>query len=219
EGVECPSIKYNGTFVLHGCVLSWSGDTPALTKLMGLTGHNSYKGCRYCNIKGIYFSHIYYPTKPPRDQEENGQDFYFPSANYKLSQSELKKIKQHFSTISDVSGLQLMSFSHEGTKYGRLRTKDVDIYANYPKQLSVFEVQDFYAIVEYYLTYEFEGSKAMLAYIQWMSSVEKDNVGLKSFRRLDAYAFIDASAIDYCVGFIEIANLFYIVDKEVDNEQ
>ncbi|CAG8811041.1 22807_t:CDS:2, partial [Racocetra persica] len=117
----------------------------------------------------------------------NGQDFYFPSANYKLSQSELRKIKQHFSTISDVLGLQLMSFSHEGTKYGWLRTKD--------------------------------GSKAMLAYIQWTSSFEKDNVGLKSFRRLGAYAFIDTSAIDHCVGFIEIANLFYIVDKEVDNEQ
>jgi hypothetical protein len=42
--------------------LSWSGDTPGLTKLMGLTGHNSYKGCRYCNIKGVYSNHIYYPT-------------------------------------------------------------------------------------------------------------------------------------------------------------
>ncbi|CAG8682000.1 13315_t:CDS:1 [Dentiscutata erythropus] len=177
---------------------------------------------------------------------ENGQDFYFPSANYKLSQSELRKIKQHFSTISDVSGLQLISFSHEGIKYGRLRTKDghyigskwirrnedwsrinytvmvkieVDIYANYPKRPSVFEVQDFYAIVEYYLTYEFEESKAMLAYIQWTSPVEEDNIGLKSFKQLGAYAFIDASAIDHCVGFIEIENLFYIVDKEVDNEQ
>ena len=45
--------------------MSWSGDTPGLTKLMGLTGHNSYKGCRYCNIKGLYLNHIYYPTTPP----------------------------------------------------------------------------------------------------------------------------------------------------------
>ncbi|CAG8736279.1 2411_t:CDS:2 [Dentiscutata erythropus] len=156
---------------------------------------------------------------------ESGQDFYFPSTNYKLSQSELRKIKQHFSTISDVSGLQLISFSHEGTKYGRLRTKDghyigskwihrnedwsrinytvmvkieVDIYANYPNRPL---------------------SKAMLAYIQWTSPIEEDDVGVKMFKRLGAYAFINASAIDHCIGFIEIGNLFYIVDKEVDNEQ
>jgi len=43
---------------------------------------------------------------------------------------------------------------------------EVDIYTNYSKWLSVFEVQDFYAIVEYYLVYEFEESKVMLAYIQ-----------------------------------------------------
>ncbi|CAG8725455.1 2470_t:CDS:1, partial [Scutellospora calospora] len=95
---------------------------------------------------------------------------------------------------------------------------EVDIYANYLNRPSVFEVQDFYAIVEYYLTYEFEGSKAMLAYIQWTSPVEEDNVGVKTFKRLGTYVFIDALAIDHCVGFIEIENLFYIVDKEVDNE-
>lgn len=32
---------------------------------MCLTGHNSYKGCRYCNIKGLYVNHIYYPSTPP----------------------------------------------------------------------------------------------------------------------------------------------------------
>ena len=124
---------------------------------------------------------------------ENNQDFYFPSIQHNLTLSELRKIKQHFSTITDVSDQQLISFSQTGTKYGRLRTKDghyisskwirrnkdwsrinytvmvkieIDIYANFPKQQLVFEVQDFYAIVEYYLTYEFEGSKVMLAYVQ-----------------------------------------------------
>jgi hypothetical protein len=32
---------------------------------MCLTGHNSYKGCRYCNIKGICVKHVYFPTTPP----------------------------------------------------------------------------------------------------------------------------------------------------------
>ena len=56
KDVECSNIQSNrDTFILYANILSWSGNTPALTKLMGLTGHNSYKGCRYCNLKGIYF--------------------------------------------------------------------------------------------------------------------------------------------------------------------
>ena len=56
--------------MLHAYVLSWSGDTPGLTKLMCLKGHNSYKGCRFCNIRGIYTNHIYFPTTPPISREE-----------------------------------------------------------------------------------------------------------------------------------------------------
>jgi len=56
--------------LLHAYVLSWSGDMPGLTKLMCLTGHNSYKGCRFCNICGIYINHVYFPTTPPIGKEE-----------------------------------------------------------------------------------------------------------------------------------------------------
>ncbi|CAG8640965.1 13715_t:CDS:2 [Gigaspora margarita] len=117
EGKECPEIQYDSIFVLYECVLPWSGNTLALMKLIGLIGQNSYKECYSCNIKSIYFSHVYYPITPPRGQ----------------------------------------------------------------------------------------GSKAILAYIQWKSPVEEDDVDVKTFRRLGAYAFIDASAIDHCI--------------EVDNEQ
>ena len=56
-------------------------------------------------------------------------------------------------------------------------------------------------------------------FIGWTSSVDEDNVGVKSFKRMGAYEFIDASAIDHCVGFIEIDKVFYIVDKEVDSDE
>ncbi|CAG8720424.1 3665_t:CDS:2, partial [Cetraspora pellucida] len=84
--------------------------------------------------------------------------------------------------------------------------------------IEVFEVQDFYAIVEYYLVYEFEESKVMLAYIQWTLPVKEDSTSMKTFSQLGLYAFINSSAIDYCVGFIEINKLFYIVDKEIDDD-
>ncbi|PKY60935.1 hypothetical protein RhiirA4_485265 [Rhizophagus irregularis] len=53
----------------------------------------------------------------------------------------------------------------------------------------------------------------------WTSPVNEDDVGVKTFRRMGAYEFVDASAIDHRVGFIEIDKLFYIVDKEVDIDE
>ncbi|RGB25344.1 hypothetical protein C1646_632238, partial [Rhizophagus diaphanus] len=64
-------------FLLRAHVLLWSGDTPGLTKLMYLTGHNSYKGCRFCDIRGIYLNHVYFPTKPPMEKE-NEYERYDP---------------------------------------------------------------------------------------------------------------------------------------------
>ena len=45
-----------------------SGDLLALAKVMCTTGHNSYKGCRFCSIRGMYCQgnrHVYFPLKPP----------------------------------------------------------------------------------------------------------------------------------------------------------
>jgi len=36
---------------------------------MCLIGHNSYKGCRYCDICGIYMGHVYFPTMPPIEKK------------------------------------------------------------------------------------------------------------------------------------------------------
>lgn len=74
-GVDCFDGLKKEHFLLRACVLSWSGDTPGLTKLMCLTGHNSYKGCRFCDIRGIYTNHIYFPTKPPMGKEDKYQTY------------------------------------------------------------------------------------------------------------------------------------------------
>lgn len=47
---------------------------------MNLTGHNSYFGCRFCYLKGIYCQqsrHIYYPCHFPENLPENSgiEDF------------------------------------------------------------------------------------------------------------------------------------------------
>jgi len=45
--------------------LAWTGDIPALSKIMFLTGHNSYMGCRFYNLRGTLGSnnHVYYPLQ------------------------------------------------------------------------------------------------------------------------------------------------------------
>ena len=65
----------------------WTGDIPAITKVLNLTGHNSYMACRFCNIRDIYNNHIYYPLNsnlrsssydlvnlPMRSHEEYNKD-------------------------------------------------------------------------------------------------------------------------------------------------
>lgn len=49
---------------MRAYILAWTGDIPALSKVMHLTGHNSYSGCRFCNLRGTLNQenhHIYYP--------------------------------------------------------------------------------------------------------------------------------------------------------------
>ena len=89
----------------------------------------------------------------------------------------------------------------------------VDKWAAFPKKPPEFILQKFYGNVEYYLTYEFDGKIHMLAYIHWAANIKED-VELLSFSRYGAYEFIDAFAIDHCVGFFNLNRINYIIDKE-----
>ncbi|CAB4383653.1 unnamed protein product [Rhizophagus irregularis] len=57
-------------------------------------GHNSYQGCRYCNIRGIWSNHIYYPTTPPNNFENNTtyDIFALPNRTHEEWQQRLEKI-------------------------------------------------------------------------------------------------------------------------------
>ena len=69
EGVpECYDAYSGNLFTLRAHVLSWSGDIPALAKVMCTMGHNSYMGCQFCYIKGVYVNrHVYYLLKTPNN--------------------------------------------------------------------------------------------------------------------------------------------------------
>ncbi|GBC18933.2 uncharacterized protein OCT59_015223 [Rhizophagus irregularis] len=101
--------------------------------------------------------------------------------------------------------------------YSVLVYLEVDIYSNNQRRTPVFEKRPFYGNIEYYLMYEFNNEKSMLAYINWTASVSTDSVGLKYFTKFAGYDFIDVIAVERCVGFIKVDNKYYIVDKEANN--
>ena len=87
----------------------------------------------------------------------------------------------------------------------------------FKKNIKIY-TQNIFGNVKYYLLYEFEQEMHMLAYIQWAANVKEDNVGLLSFLEYGSHEFIDAHAIDRCIGFFKINRIYYIVDKEfMDN--
>jgi hypothetical protein len=92
-GIKCYDGNKNQDFILHCSIISWSGDTPALAKLMHTTGHNSYQGCQYCNIYGIWENHVYFPTKPPKS---NRKAVYYDPNNLpkRTHQDYLAKIQK-----------------------------------------------------------------------------------------------------------------------------
>lgn len=72
EGVTIYDALSKENFVLRCHVVMWTGDMPAISKLMCMTGHNAYFGCRFCYIKGVYSEksrHVYHPCSMPRNSD------------------------------------------------------------------------------------------------------------------------------------------------------
>jgi hypothetical protein len=91
---------------------------------------------------------------------------------------------------------------------------EIDKWASFSRKTPEFISQVFYGEIEYYLVYEFNNKTYMLAYIHWAADIEEDSVGLISFRKYGAYEFIDAFAIDHCVGFFQLRNAYYVIDNK-----
>ncbi|KAF0460897.1 transposase domain-containing protein [Gigaspora margarita] len=101
EGILCFDGDSKQEFKLKSHVIFWCGDIPAITKLMCITGHNSYMGCRMCDLKGIRDltnNHIYYPLKPPRD--------YHKSPSYNIRNLPLRNHNKYDKLSQEWQNLQ-----------------------------------------------------------------------------------------------------------------
>jgi hypothetical protein len=93
---------------------------------------------------------------------------------------------------------------------------EIDKWAKFKHREPEFIKKVFYGIIEFFLLYEFNNQKEMLAYIQWTKPVTEDSVGVLSFNGFSYYDFIRVSAIDCCVGFFPLGNKYYIIDRDKD---
>ncbi|CAG8558042.1 5689_t:CDS:2, partial [Racocetra persica] len=93
NGIKCYDGYTNQDFILHCSVVSWSGDMPALAKLMCTTGTILTKVVgQYCNICGIWKNHVYFPTRPPNNKRKS---IYDPNNLSKRTHHDyLKKIQR-----------------------------------------------------------------------------------------------------------------------------
>ncbi|CAG8809048.1 500_t:CDS:1, partial [Cetraspora pellucida] len=69
----------------------------------------------------------------------------------------------------------------------------IDINVAYSKQPPIFQIQEFFRYIEYYLVHEFEGKQYMLAYVQWIKKIFENNLDLQFFKTIDNTEFINIS--------------------------
>jgi hypothetical protein len=80
DGVIAYDAYRQETFTLRAHLVLVTGDSPAIAKVLHLTGHNGYSPCRFCTIKGTPYQKKYkvrdtertkityhYPLNPPAD--------------------------------------------------------------------------------------------------------------------------------------------------------
>ena len=81
EGIESVyDASTKSLFTLHAYICTISGDLPAITKMMGVSGHNSYDHCRFCSVEGYWHeNHVYCPLNSPRDAPAGPKLRYDPA--------------------------------------------------------------------------------------------------------------------------------------------
>jgi hypothetical protein len=81
KGVHTYDVQTGESFTLHAYLLTFSGDLPAMSKLLCLKGHNGYSPCRCCLIHGqriqnsannVYYPALQPPTRPGQPRSERG---------------------------------------------------------------------------------------------------------------------------------------------------
>ncbi|GBB87489.1 hypothetical protein RclHR1_13980007 [Rhizophagus clarus] len=162
--------------------------------------------------------------------ENYDEELYFPSIIYFLNRrTELQKLIRFYSAILEISKEEIVSsIDNKYMKYNHIRIKDGHYVCsswikrdnkisrnNYCVVVIISEDKELFGEIIFYLVHKHLGKNRMLAYIYWSNKIVNDQLGIKYFQgKSSKYGFIDISDINRCVGFIELNNKTYILDKE-----
>ncbi|CAI2164146.1 5319_t:CDS:2 [Funneliformis geosporum] len=170
------------------------------------------------------------------------EKLHSPSQKCNLTKIEIQKVKQYYATALDLMINDVGEIIEQIQKYGKLRTKSgsligsklvkrksnvarnnysiaakllVDKNAHLPSAPFDFEEREFYGQVLYYFVHEFNEQLSMLAFVNWIQSPEILGNNIQFFHNFGETSVISITAIDRCVGFLEVAaNKHIIIDRE-----
>ncbi|GBC16212.2 hypothetical protein RIR_jg42389.t1 [Rhizophagus irregularis DAOM 181602=DAOM 197198] len=84
------------------------------------------------------------------------EELYFPRARYFINKSTMLKLKRHYFTAYDTV---------IDKEDGEVRMQ-VDKYTSQWNHKSVFQIEEFYGRVEYFMVYEYKNIPRIIAFIQ-----------------------------------------------------
>ena len=119
--------------MLRAHIITWSGDIPALTKILHLTGHGSYCGCRFCEIQGIHHGGMYFPLQPPIDTMEEMRDKVYEAEQ--LPKRTMQRTLYQLEEIKDGQESHQKDFIK---KFGKYNKSQCLAFASAYSQFNIF---------------------------------------------------------------------------------
>lgn len=67
-----------------------------------LSGHNSYKACRYCDLRGVFNNHVYYPTTPPSNKFKKYDPLNLPKRTHEDYETRIEQVMSNLQLPSKI---------------------------------------------------------------------------------------------------------------------
>jgi hypothetical protein len=110
HGIRTYDAELQESFHMHAYLITAFGDMPAMSKILGLKGHNGYCPCRFClirgerNLKAVKNTHYYVPLRSPNRPGQPQDDGWDPR---NLPKRTLKNVNEHLEIIQKTQGVEL----------------------------------------------------------------------------------------------------------------
>ncbi|CAG8602618.1 12999_t:CDS:2, partial [Gigaspora rosea] len=189
----------------------------------------------YTNLTKQVASEMFQINEHPFNPQNNEKKLYSLFKEHVMTKTEIRKIKQYYATVFDLSITCIKKYGKLQTKFrviigsqfsnhkGDISRNNYSIVAKLlinknahrPRAPIELEEQEFYGQVLFYFTHKHEGEISKLAYVHWVRSPEVYVNNIQYFHSFGEMGVININTIDRFVGFLKIAtNKYVIIDRE-----